>query len=334
MVALAALLMLGAAWVFFEVIRRVLGHVWLVGSSIAGIIESGLLSAMKSIANDLDGLQHGIAHWLWSTAVGIWHLVYQLTNAIADAKQWAVNAYFQATGALASAEAYAAAQANAVASQLGSDVAALDRDITNAIGSAEAFTSASVAAAIAGVNTAIADVENAAVRDLAAAEAFTSSQVAAAIAAAQTAASDVQNWAVQQLAGVEGTITSLEAQVAAIPAELQGVIGQTIPGDIASALAAAGVASIPGLLSQVAALTTEADTCLQPLCDTVTPNAPKLGNLGKFLSGLEALGIEAAILALAAEAVTDPTAVVNDIDTVVKTVGQPLVTVARELVNL
>lgn len=60
----------------------------------------------------------------------------------------------------------------------------------------------------------------------------------------------------------------------------------------------------------------EVDTCLAPLCDSVTPNAKQLGKLGNVLKGLESLGIAALISGLVAAAVADPQAAATAIEDV------------------
>lgn len=66
---------------------------------------------------------------------------------------------------------------------------------------------------------------------------------------------------------------------------------------------------------ELAKVSTAVDTCLEPLCDTVTPNAKNLGKLGNLLKGLEAVGIAALISGLVAAAVADPQAAADAIDT-------------------
>lgn len=62
------------------------------------------------------------------------------------------------------------------------------------------------------------------------------------------------------------------------------------------------------LQPQINKLATDVETCLDPLCDTVTPNAGQLGRLGGLLKGLEELGLVALLAAYIAEAVADPRA--------------------------
>jgi len=86
---------------------------------------------------------------------------------------------------------------------------------------------------------------------------------------------------------------------------------------IATAAKTAGslVQSLQAKLSPaINALKTETDECLKPLCDTVTPNAKSLGNLGHLLTGLSDAALWAALVALLAEAAHDPAAAVSDVE--------------------
>lgn len=76
---------------------------------------------------------------------------------------------------------------------------------------------------------------------------------------------------------------------------------------IGTSLIPAAVLSLrTALQPQIDALKTETDSCLKPLCDTVTPNASQLGTLGKLLKALESGGWLALLLAAIADATIDP----------------------------
>jgi hypothetical protein len=84
-----------------------------------------------------------------------------------------------------------------------------------------------------------------------------------------------------------------------------GAVTAAAPGIIAKAVTA--------VEAKIAPIATEVDKCLTPLCDTVTPNASQLGNLGKLLKGFESAGVAALLAVLVAEAVTDPKAAAGQI---------------------
>jgi hypothetical protein len=91
--------------------------------------------------------------------------------------------------------------------------------------------------------------------------------------------------------------------------------------------------TITALQSQVSKIATETTECLDPLCDTVTPQAQRLGRNAKNWQNLEDLGVAAILVAMGAELLTNPGPVVSDIGTVVNDVGQPLVSAARDLIG-
>jgi hypothetical protein len=68
------------------------------------------------------------------------------------------------------------------------------------------------------------------------------------------------------------------------------------------------IASIPLLESLVQSIAVDTAECLDPLCNTVTPNAHQLGDLGKLLKGLEGLAELGLLGALLTAAVADPKA--------------------------
>lgn len=160
---------------------------------------------------------------------------------------------------------------------------------------------------------------------------------------------------VPDLSGLQTQINHIQTDLTNAINSLNTTINTTIPNDVAdlttkinagvqtsenfatglvSGLGIGGIVqTLTSLSGQVSKITTETAECLDPLCNTVTPNAKRLGHLGDLLKGLEDLGIEAILIALAAECLTDPGAVVNDISTVVHDVGDPVMTGFRDLIG-
>lgn len=130
-----------------------------------------------------------------------------------------------------------------------------------------------------------------------------------------------------QLAGVQASltslvgtdVTSLTKQIAdtanKAEQEVRNAVAQAeqFATEMSAGAGAAAVAKVVAQLQpQLDALKTETTECLAPLCDTVTPNARQLGNLGKLLSGLADASLLGLLLALLAEAAHDPGRVVAD----------------------
>lgn len=131
--------------------------------------------------------------------------------------------------------------------------------------------------------------------------------------------SGLHNWIDTNLLPQVGATTALATQTADQLAQTTNTVEGQI-GNEATARVAADQSivndvipsAITGLATQVETelqpIRNELDTCVAPLCDTVTPNAKQLGKLGNLLKNLENLGIAAVLAALVGEAVADPDA--------------------------
>ena len=104
-------------------------------------------------------------------------------------------------------------------------------------------------------------------------------------------------------------------------------------GAIASATPTIIAKAVEQLAPRLSKLETETAECLDPLCDTVTPQAKRLGQQAKNWQNLEELGLAALLIALAAECLTDPGAVASDVHTVVNDAGEPILTGFRDLIG-
>jgi hypothetical protein len=333
-VAIMAILLLFAGQWLFKLISAVLSHLPLVGGYIASVVGGWLATEVGNLAHQLDNQVFGMAHFLWSTAVGLWHIVNQMTTAIGDAKLWGVGAWSHAENLVSSLF-------DTFTGQLGRDLIAINNEIgavealgAGAVATAEQYAAALVASATAGIAGQISDVSSEANRLFGEAEAAAVAGTAEAEALAHALADEVQSEAVTLFGQAEGAITVIQGQIQALPGQIEGVIPGIIDGIVPGIIAGA----IPGILSQVIprvqALEGEVTECLEPLCDTVTPQAPRLGKLGQLFQDLEGLAVEAVILALAAEAVHNPQAVVSDITGVVQDVGGGALSGFRDLVGV
>lgn len=85
---------------------------------------------------------------------------------------------------------------------------------------------------------------------------------------------------------------------------------------------------------QLARLGQEVDTCLAPLCDTVTPQAKNLQRKGLQMQALEDLGLLALIIALMEECVHDPAGVAHEGETLAKDLATPVVSFVRDTVGI
>jgi hypothetical protein len=331
LVAIAVLLVLGAFWVFGTIIERVIGHVPIVGGAMGHVFTDYLSSVIQSVIGGFDALTHSVAHYFWAFGVGVWHLTYKLVQAIADAKSWAISAYAHASGLFGTAEgditaslgqalaATAAAEAFAVnvAENLFSGV---ESDISGLLDTAEAF-------AVAQATTVLHDAEDLFNR----AEADTAGILSTAEAFAQSAASTVLDEAAhlynEGIAYTNSVADVLNADIDAVIGEATSVAESAAA--VAAAAAAAGV--LAQVLPRVVALEAEAAECLAPLCDTITPNAGILGNLGSLLGLLGQAATWALLVELLVGAATDPAAAVADLQS---TIVGPINAIARDVSDL
>ena len=113
-----------------------------------------------------------------------------------------------------------------------------------------------------------------------------------------------------ETARAQATENTIAQQVANETARATGaetfITGTTIPGALLSLRTQ--------LQPQIDKLATETDSCLKPLCDTVTPNASQLGTLGKLLKALESDAWLGLLVAAIADAVADPIGAAHQTD--------------------
>ena len=333
LVALAAVLVLAAMWVFAKPIEAVLGRVPYVGRYLNGSFSAFLEWAIQGVIQVYDSLTHAVGHWLYGLAAGLWHLVYQQVQTltflgqqiVATAERMGVlftQAMNQALLSFWQAAGFAQGLFNTAEADIASAAATALADTEWFAGVLHDQITAAAATALADTEWFAAVLHN----EIGAAAATLEGDIA-------TVQSDVISVANTLFGEAEAAIAGVEAEVTSVAAGLEGQI-QGVEGQLGPLLGILPlVGTIPLLNSAVQALTAEADTCLKPLCDTVTPSAKQLGSLGKFLQGLEALGIAGLATLLFEEAVNDPKGLAHDTVSVVEAVGDPIVSGVRTLIG-
>jgi hypothetical protein len=333
MVAVAAFLMMAAGFIFYQPLKRIADDLPFPLNILADAITGGIGKAINALVRQWDTLMVPLAHALMMVAGPIWRFAYQVVTNIADLSaklaHLSQEAATDAANAGAAAEAYALGLANGLAGEIASVEGELHGLEQGLVGDINAL----VGVALIPIEGAISDVQSEANRLFGAAETDIANGVASAEAFAQGLADSVQSEAVRLFGQAEDAIGTIEQEIVALPGQIEGVIPGVVEGLVPGIIAGA----IPGILAQVlprvTTLETEVAECLEPLCDTVTPQAPRLGNLGKLFQELEDLGIEALIIALAAECLTDPGAVAHDITGVFNDVGAPIMAGFRDLIG-
>lgn len=333
-VAAFALLILLAAWVGMKPLQGIANAVGWPISMLAGAISKFLSWAMREIAQGLDSLVHATGHLIWAAGVGLWHWVYQTTMALVNAYvaigHAVAVAYQEGAAAIGWAQSAIQGAMSTVQSWVNGAVNAASNDAASALATAEAGIATAEATAQGLFATAEADIASVASDVVSEANAVLGQAEAFAQSLADAVYSEAVTMFGQAETAISGVSSEVAGAVAGIEGQLSGLADQV--GSIQGALGA--LATIPILQSLVNALAAEADTCLKPLCDTVTPSAPQLGKLGQFLQGIEGLAIDALVAALFVEAVTDPAGLASEVATVVRAVGDPVVVGVRDLTGL
>lgn len=333
-VAVAAIVVLLAAYVLFQPIRYVFSKLPLVGGYVAGVVDRFLTDAIRAIAGAMDSSVHAVGHLIWAGSVGLWHLWYQTVRGIVQALQSAAHAltvaYQQGAAAIGWAQAAVNGALSAVRGWVNNAEAVAAGEVGAALNTAEGMVSQASAAADSLFATAEADIASVASDVVSEANTVLGEAEAFAAGLSDRVLSEANTLFGQAEAALEGAVAGIDSAVSGLAGQLSG-----LEGEVAGIAGTLGIlAVIPALLSQVGALTTEADTCLKPLCDTVTPNAGQLGKMGRFLSGLETLGVDVVVAGLFAAAVADPVGLARETVTLVEDVGGPVVAGVRDMTGL
>ena len=119
--------------------------------------------------------------------------------------------------------------------------------------------------------------------------------------------------------------------------EVQNAIKQaeSVAATLAAGAGAAAVAqAIATLQPQISKIATDTATCLDPLCDTVTPNARQLGKLGNLLHDLTDASLLGLLLAVLVEAAHDPGQLVTDAENDLAGIVGTIETGLRDLIGV
>jgi hypothetical protein len=333
-VALLCVIVAFAFWVVLYVLDKMFGGISFFGfhpfQFAFGLINDGMkasLGLLDSQAYAFGELIFGIVQTVWRFAhVAIVTVVTLWWRELFDSQSSSGNTAAEAARAKA-AESQILNQEqgdlNGLRATVGQAVAGLEQQEAQDVASLERQLQ-QVAASVPG--------------DVSGQLAQLGSELAATQASLQGEITGLGNSLQSDIAHVADSIPSDLAQLQAqLQSQINAGVGtaEAFATGAATGAGAAAVASVLAILQpQVNAITTELGDCLDPLCDTVTPQAQRLGNLGRFLQSLEELGLAALLIALAAEAVHDPAAVVSDVTTVVQDAGDATLAAFRDLIGV
>jgi hypothetical protein len=333
-VASMALLLVLAGWVIGWLISELFGGIH-VGPyhpfrSLGGALEG----AMASIARPLISRLVALGHMLWAFCMVIWRFVYVVVGTFLGFFEQITGVGQSAQSGLATLKAKEQSDVDTIDRVVAADVNALhtqEQTDFNSLRTAEATDVHNLQTNINAVHDQLQGAEATDVHNLQANINSVSDKLEQQLGQSDT---NLQN-------NINHVHDLLQAQIGQVQANLQGNINSNLAtaeafaqGLVGSGAPAGLIATVTALQSQVSKIATETAECLDPLCDTVTPQAKRLGNLGNLFQELESLGIEALLIALAAECLTDPAAVVNDISTVTHEVGDVVMTGFRDLIGV
>lgn len=333
-IAGACVLLVMGGWVVGWLISQLLGGIGILGIYPFKSLGDDIQGVMLTIAQPLIRFMKPAGHTLWSMAVTTWRFVYVVTTVMGSLALRITGVSQQSQDGLAQLRA-----------QEQSDVQILDAFIENA---QQEITDNAIFAQTY-TDTRVDNIYNQLTRE-----------DIQRVGAETTRAAGVENGLQTQLnndiAGVRTTITNdintvntrITNSVNTINATIRRDVNSLTQADATNLKTAENFATglvsglglgtlrstVTALQTQVSKIATETTECLDPLCDTVTPQAKRLGHLGNLFQGLEDLAIEALIVALAAECITDPQTVVSDLDTVITDVGGPIITGVRDLIGI
>lgn len=333
-VALMILLLLFAGDKIMGLIASILGTIPVIGGTIQSAINSGTAAAMKAFSGVFMKFINPVAELFYAIGAGIWWIVWQHVNVLKALQQMGYTLFTHTTNtaqaALNQAKAFTIFSVQGLTAEVQALQGIVQNDLEN-VGSIVAADLLPIEQDIRGLQS---QVQSEAATILGQAEALVGQGIQTAEGVAQALSDQVLGEAQSLFGEAEHDIIIIQGQIQALPGQIEG----TIPGIVQGVVPGIVAGLVPGILSQVIprvqALEGEVTECLEPLCDTVTPRAPQLGNLGKLFQELEDLGIEAFFIALAAEAVHDPKAVADDITTVVQDIGGGFMTGFRDLIGV
>lgn len=332
-VALMCLLLVAAGWVLLYILHLAFGKISIFGAHPFNFLYGLMTAALKSVFTQLEQRLVATGHFFWALAQMIWRPLFVILQLMQWVAGQVIGVQQNSNQGLAQVRAQEQQDVAALRAKEESDHLAettfanqvfaaseqhannLFNQLTNTLNTDIASVRGKEAADIATVNRTISSV-NTQLRTLAANDLTT----------AENHANQLYN---QAIAALNADVTSLRATDASDLTQAKNFATGLVNGLGVSALRT----TLTALQAQTNRIQTETDDCLTPLCDTVTPQAPRLGRLGNLLGQLEALGIEALLVALAAECLTDPGAVATDVNTVVQDIGNPLMTGFRDLIG-
>ena len=334
LIAAACLLLVGAGWVWGWLIVQLFGGISILGFHPFASLGNAIEGAMASIARPLISRVVAFGHAAWSLVMVLWRFVYVVTVGLGGLALRITGVSQDSQSGLASVRAYVDSQISALVLYTeglfgieNQKIATAEAEAAQEAAQATATSIAFTQAEVAGANAHSDQLFNRAEADIG------------------TNLRTAENFAVAQANAVR---TTLNADVSTINATITRDVTDLRQADATNLRTAENFATglvnglgvgalrqtVTALQSELNQVKTETTECLDPLCNTVTPQAKRLGNLGKWFQDLEALAAAALLIAIAEEAVHDPGGVAHDIEAVVQGAGSDVLQGFRDLIGL
>lgn len=293
---------------------------------LANLIRStiGYQTLDPGVGLSLDDLQDDIAYGIFFIGGDVYNLAQSAANAIDAAKAY-TDAEVKYVAAVTSGQG--AASAAAVLNQARAWFNQAEANITtvwtnayqtalNAQHSAEVYAQVQVNNEAAVRSAQVTGLSNSLNQKFGQAESDISAVLAAAVSSAVNAQHSAETFAQNRFDTAEADISTVwqdaYSTALAVKNDAEVYTDDAVSRASTSILAQAATQ----LETKLAPIATEIETCLDPMCDTVAPNAQQLGRLGSLLKGLEDFGLTAALLAFITEAVVDPVAAASQAEDV------------------
>lgn len=302
-----------AGWVIFRVLDDLFGGISILGFRPFHLVFGLLEGVMKKFNGWADGQVVHFGKFLWALVMFVWRPLFMLSEVLFGL---AANIFSNAQDAQhgTSAETNRATGAeNGLQAQINQNAAANSQAFSYLDQAVNTLNQSTIPTVVAELN--LLDSRLTALQGQ-----------AGGVSAAQLA--QLQNQLEQELTN---NVSNLNAGIQHaedlavqgdnnLSAQLQNQVANGV--STAESFATGAIAgAAPGIVAQAVAamqpplnaITTDLAECLDPLCDTVTPNASQLGDLGKLLKALEALFGAAALTGLLVAAVEDPKRAADDL---------------------
>lgn len=305
-VALAAWLLLAGGWLLLWVLHMALGRISLFGFHPFNFFYTLCTDALKAVGQQVINRTVALGHWLWALTMTVWRPLFIILVLIGHLTKQLVGVSQNSQSGLAAEKARAQYIEGQMQAQFDATINQLKATYDQAIAGLQQQEGQDFGTAEAQISQLSVRLNNLQIPNL-------QPQIDQLVAAVNSLDTTLNRDVTDLTTTINGDVSTLNTTISndvtsintrvntvqqSIPTVANGVVRAAIPGIEAALLLQ--------LKAQLDPIKTELATCLEPLCEPVTPNAKQLGDLGKLLKDLEGLFALGAFMALLVAAVEDP----------------------------